>query len=137
MRGGMIQNMVQQKACRESLANGCVSLNLEGANRKRKYDEAFSIVSTLNTFGIITTGDHWVFTKMVHNNGHTTSLRSGSLALALKIDQASQVAGDFQKEQIVKLLSQIVWILREQMAAVESNTELKQLREGVPARPSR
>eukprot|EP01039_Chlorochromonas_danica_P004643 gene4643-5085_t len=112
LRGGLTQNIVQQRSCRESLANALVvPVTSVGETRKRKYDQAFDVVRTIPTFGIVTTGGQWQFTKVDRSRENTM--------------MATQL------QNIEVILRRIVGVLRYQMEEVNSHAEVKDLMKSV------
>lgn len=133
LEGGQSQNIVQQESCRESLANAFVPLQCVGETRKRKFHEIFDVVRTIPTFGIVTTGRQWRFTKVDHSREKTRVTKSATLDLLL--DPTSDPAQvNTQLQNIEAILRRIVGVLEYQMEQVNSHTQVKQLLEGTDAK---
>ena len=128
LEGGQAQNIVQQESCRESLANAFVPFNAVGETRKRKFDEVYDVVRTIPTFGIVTTGRQWRFTKVDHIHEKTKVTKSSTFDLLLDptADPAQQAT---QLQNIKAILRRIVGVLEHQMAQVNNHTQVKELME--------
>ncbi len=65
-REGIIQNLLQQHASLEFLSNILIDIDIVGLDRKRKFNETFEDIRlSFPTFGIVSTGSEWIFTKCV------------------------------------------------------------------------
>jgi hypothetical protein len=130
LEGGQAQNVVQQESCRESLANAFVPIKLVGENRKRKFNEVYNVVRTIPTFGIVTTGRQWRFTKVDHSHDQTMVTTSSTFDLLLDptADPAQKAT---QLQNIKAILRRIVGVLEHQMALVNDHTRVKELMESV------
>lgn len=126
LEGGQAQNIVQQESCRESLANAFVPFTLVGESRKRKFEEVFNVVRTIATFGIVTTGLYWRFTKVDHSQDKTQVTKSSTFALLLNpTEEPAEMAT--QLLNIKAILKRIVGILKHQMEQVNSHAPVKKL----------
>ncbi len=122
---GIVQCLLQQRASQEFLVNTLIDIDEYGETRKRKFDDAFSIVSTIPTYGITSTGYDWVLSTTSVNNSdpekHTYVCLSNTIRLNLHNPDSTTVCG---------LLSRIVNIILQQIAAVQSSTSLQNVANG-------
>jgi hypothetical protein len=130
LEGGQAQNIVQQESCRESLANAFVPFVAVGEARKRSFDEVYNVVRTIPTFGIVTTGRQWRFTKVDHSREKTKVTKSSTFNLLLDpiADPAQQAT---QLQNIKVILRLIVGVLECQMVQVNSHAKVKELMDNV------
>jgi hypothetical protein len=131
MEGGQSQNIVQQESCRESLANAYVPFELIGENRKRKYDEVFSVVRRIPTFGIVTTANEWRFTMVDHSADVARLVKSSTYRLLLSPDTNANEQVITQLQNIEAILKRIVGILLYQMKLINENRDVQTLMDSV------
>lgn len=60
---GIVQNLLQQRACQEFLANTLIDYDAIQDDRKRKFAEAFNDVARTPTCGNTSTGEKWVLSR--------------------------------------------------------------------------
>jgi hypothetical protein len=66
---GIIQNLLQQQASLEFLSNILIDSDIVGMDRKRVFSETFEDIRlSFPTYGIVSTGSEWIFTKCVRRN---------------------------------------------------------------------
>lgn len=126
LEGGQAQNLVQQEASRESLANAFVPLNSVGTTRKRKYDEMYEIIRVIPSFGIVTTAEKWRFTKLDHSLPKAVVTKSSTFPLLLD-PKGDATAEKAQLKNIVDILVRIIGILDYQMQQVGSHAAVNSL----------
>jgi hypothetical protein len=63
MLEGLVQNLLQQGAAVDFYANNFMNERVVGEERKKKFDEVRSEVVSLPTYGIVSTGREWKFTR--------------------------------------------------------------------------
>jgi hypothetical protein len=64
LNAGLNQNMMQQWNFLESLADKCLPTTLSGRKRKVDFDTKFNNLKKLGTFGITSTGEKWIFSRV-------------------------------------------------------------------------
>jgi len=132
MEGGLIQNLVQQEASHESLAYAilpadCKNVAVTRNVRKRKFDEISKSVARLPSYGIVTNGNCWIFSKIVRNPDNNSSViyKSSPFKLILSADGEKECAA--QLEEIEIIVSGIVAICLQQKCIIDTNQELGQI----------
>jgi hypothetical protein len=135
LEGGLMQNLVQQKAYRESLAYALFSGSCKDAvalprqERKRKVDEISKTVAQLPSFGIVTNGHSWIFSKIVcePNQNRCRIYQSSLHTLLLHIDDFENLV---QLQQINKIVTRIVAICLKQKEVIDTNEALGDILQG-------
>jgi hypothetical protein len=130
---GLMQNLVQQVSSLQALANhlsfrvkdnASTKSGNERANKKRKYDEMFDVLSKIPTFGIITNGEKWMVTKMVREEHSFKNMVSESSELKLILNAVNDSESSCQLVQIKCILQTLAAVLIEQKKVVEDSNEL-------------
>ena len=120
---GVAQNIAQQVANREQLARKLFNV----VGMKRNYDDLLSEISEVPTYGIITTGDEWLFTRYCGID----IIKSEKLTLDIKegVDHESREDHDSRrKRDLVVLLHWLVGIMKTQIGNVNLFPELLSLK---------
>lgn len=117
---GIIQNLLQQRASQQMLANTLIDFNAIGENRKRLFKEAFEEVAETATYGIASTGTQWVFSKTKYINENATDV---FLSDEITLDFSNIDAG-----KIKSLLSRISNIILTQIHDISKNKKLEERR---------
>eukprot|EP01031_Cornospumella_fuschlensis_P036373 gene36373-44123_t len=122
---GIVQNLLQQRACQEFLANTLIDYDAIQDRRKRMFADAFEYVSQTPTCGITSTGGMWVFsrTQRVRNEVTGNFLTDVVISETIEIDLACVNA-----ERLTILLSRIVQLLLTQVEHVAANNKLAERR---------
>jgi hypothetical protein len=122
IKKGLIQNLAQQRAALEFTTNFLIASF--GAKRKLEFAEKFPEIAKHPSFGIVTTGEKWVFTKCVYDATSTkTSIVQSSVTEVSLAEEHDRTGA------IRKLLSTIAAIIHSQMQNVNDNViELAQKR---------
>jgi hypothetical protein len=109
----ILRNIVQQRSAKEFLSKAIMDPSLTGENRKRKYEENFSVMVPLPSYGIVSNGMDWIFIKTIYNcsSKKTVVVHSASYNILPKISL----------EDIKQLISRIVGILELQLKETKSN----------------
>lgn len=122
---GIVQNLLQQRACQEFLANTLINYDFIQEERKRKFAEAFADVARTNTCGITSTGAKWVFsqTKCMYNEITNTMVTDVFISETIEIDLAA-----VNEEKLKRLISRIVHLVLSQADGVTANHQLAERR---------
>jgi hypothetical protein len=88
---GIIQNLLQQQASLEFLSNILIDSDIVGMDRKRVFSETFEDIRlSFPTYGIVSTGSEWIFTKCVRRNvpsEKTKIYRSNTISITYNSNQ--------------------------------------------------
>ena len=109
MELGMAQIIAQQVANREERARKMSKM----PGMKRKYDDILSDIATVPAYGIVTTGDQWLFFQC---NGNIV-IKSEKLTLDI---QEGEMHEDRRKKDLDVLLRWIVGIIKTHMTIVNN-----------------
>lgn len=109
MELGMAQIIAQQVANREERARKMSKM----PGMKRKYDDILSDIVTVPAYGIVTTGDQWLFFQC---NGNIV-IKSEKLTLDI---QEGKMHEDRRKKDLDVLLRWIVGIIKTHMTIVNN-----------------
>lgn len=110
---GIIQNIAQQQACFEHTANIFVNPKAKGNARKRAYSDILGHIQEVVSFGTVSCGDEWVFTRFEHcRRGPPIVTMSRVRTLSIKNSEATI---RFFQEQIMEILTIIVFMLTTQV----------------------
>uniref|UniRef100_A0A7S0SWT7 Uncharacterized protein n=1 Tax=Chromulina nebulosa TaxID=96789 RepID=A0A7S0SWT7_9STRA len=125
---GIIQNLLQQRASLDFLSNILVDYNLTGNKRKQMFDEVFRDVSSVPTYGIVSTGDIWVLTMCKRtDDGKTIVIPSKEIII--KLDGTEQQL----KDSVQLLLSKLVYIVFIQIDKINQNESHNKRRRTMPS----
>lgn len=124
IEAGMNQNIVQQEVSLESLSHEIASLDTNGKDKKRKYNEIYDIVSKIPTFGIVTNAYQWQFLLVERSRDEdgnivATIFKSTRHHFGIKLD--CEYAKLHQAHQIVILLGIIRDIIKKQILIIDSH----------------
>jgi len=121
---GLTQNIVQQQSSRDFLAHVYVDAGgtFFAEARKRKFEEISVLLSSVASFGVVTTANTWLFTKIERDpvDGKAIITRSKRVELRLT-DPQNPAENDTQKADIALIIGKLVAIIKLQIKAVESN----------------
>lgn len=118
---GVYQNLVQQYSALETIANVKVG-GIFGTERKRKLNEFVGELEFLGTYGIVSTGWKWVFTRVQKDhNGHVRAFHSAEYSITSPKPDYSETALLSIKAQIRALLQVIVHIILSQKQIVDNS----------------
>lgn len=117
---GIVQNLLQQRASQQMLANTLIDFNATGENRKRLFKEAFEEVAETASYGIASTGTQWVFSKTKYINENVTDV---FLSDEIALDLSNLDAG-----KIKSLLSRIANMILTQIRDISKNKKLEERR---------
>eukprot|EP01031_Cornospumella_fuschlensis_P038885 gene38885-47298_t len=122
---GIVQNLLQQRACQEFLANTLIDYDAIQDERKRMFAEAFEDVSQTPTCGITSTGGKWVLcrTTCVRDEGTGKVVTDVSISETIEVDLANVNAAE-----LTKLLSRIAQLVLTQVDNVATNNRLAERR---------
>jgi hypothetical protein len=125
LKSGLLQNLLQQRAALEFLANMVIGKEVKGVLRKRKFSEMFDQLRfEIPTFGIVSTAKEWQFSRSV---GVNEEYQSTSVKLSQLIQLPFQTPSPERTNALKVIMGTIVNILDQQVTAVSSN-EVKLLR---------
>jgi len=90
--------------------------------RKRKFEEISVKLGSFASFGVVTTANTWLFTKIERDpaDGKTIITRSKRVELRLT-DPQNLAENDTQKGDIALIIGKLVAIIKLQIKAVESS----------------
>lgn len=122
---GVTQNLLQQRACHEFLANTLIDYGAIQDARKRKFDEAFADVALTPTCGITSTGGKWVLSRTEYTRGNAT----GQLLTTVFISDTIEIdLSNVNREELTKLLSRIAQLVLTQADQISANKQLMERR---------
>jgi hypothetical protein len=134
---GLVQNLLQQYSSLEYLSNVVNASEANYLEKKRKAAELMnSLSTTLTTYGIVSTGKEWIFSKCivvtVNNESYNTVALSSTLELPLNNRIAIESSNEVESLKVVlrKSMERIVLIifniLKKQISVVRENALVKE-----------
>jgi hypothetical protein len=121
---GLALNIVQQQSSRDFLANVFVDAGgaLFAESRKRKFEEISVMLGSFASFGVVTTANSWLFTKIERDPADGKAIITRSKRVELRLtDPQSLAENDTQKQDIALIIGKLAAIMKLQIEAVESN----------------
>ncbi len=120
LKNGILQNILQQRSAKEFLAKVVIDPSLTGSERKRVYEETFLSLVPIPSYGIVSDGSNWIFTKTIYD---TTSKKT------IIIQSSSyNILPELTKDNIKTLISRILGIIHVQLAVIEENAVYKKFK---------
>lgn len=116
---GILQNLLQQHASQEFLANAFVNENVTGKRFREEAESHYSEISRMPTYGIVSTGESWTFLKFYHQPSKAI-YRSEVYHLNLQFRYASEHVETFV-ESIAVLLRFIIGIIYDQIHWIDTH----------------
>jgi hypothetical protein len=126
MLEGLVQNLLQQGAAVDFYANNFVNERVVGEERKKKFDEVRSEIVSLPTYGIVSTGREWRFTRCLWSVSGNTMVAASKVFL-LDLDCSATT-----RNQVKELLLTVVSICQEQKRNVAACEPLRKRRKSLP-----
>lgn len=124
MSMGIVQNLVQQAACKEFLANAVVPWSFVGKKRKQEFESTYGSISKLSSYGVATTGDAWVLCKYTPKGDNQSAAAVISKEIRIGIREAV-----LDETEIRHLLSCLVHILLTLMKEMQTEPQLKKFKD--------
>lgn len=126
MSAGIVQNLVQQAACKQFLANTVIPLSGDRETKKKKYEDAFDSVTSIASYGVATTGDRWVLSRC------DRILSDGSFKTVVKLSEEFSIGinseRSINREKVSRLLSCLVQVLIVLMRDMRDKPNLKKFK---------
>eukprot|EP00981_Chlorochromonas_danica_P007298 scaffold1636_cov165-Ochromonas_danica.AAC.22 len=127
MSVGIVQNLVQQAACKQFLANTVIPHSADRETKKKKYEAAFDSVSSVASCGVTTTGDRWVLSRcdrILQSDGSYKTVVKLSEEFSIGINSERTV----NPEKVSRLLSCLVQVLLVLMRDMRDKPNLKKFK---------
>mmetsp|Transcript_18924 Transcript_18924/g.17163 ORF Transcript_18924/g.17163 Transcript_18924/m.17163 type:complete len:461 (-) Transcript_18924:52-1434(-) len=103
---GLAQNLLQQISSLEFLTNTLLK-NITGESRKRKYSDLLQEISrSIPTYGIVSTGEVWAFTKCVRDSDTDTTIIFISEDIKLNFDDLERLPNSVK--DILSIITRMV-----------------------------
>lgn len=126
---GLTQNIMQQQSSRDFLANVLVDAaggTLFAEARKRKFEEISVMLGSFASFGVVTTANTWLFTKVERDAADGKAIINRSKRVELRLtDPQNAAENQTQKGDIALIIGKLVAIIKLQIKAVESSALIK------------
>lgn len=116
---GILQNLLQQRASQEFLANAFVNENLTGKRYREVAELNYKDISRMPTYGIVSTGEKWTFLKFYHQPSNQI-YQSDVYQVNLQHRHCSSHFDAFV-DSIAVLLRFIIGIIYDQITWIESH----------------
>jgi hypothetical protein len=125
---GLLQNLLQQQASLEFVTNVVMEYDVAGAGRRKRFRDDCDALGGGATYGVVTNGAEWVFTKCVRVAGQPTLiLRSHPIV----IDYEGARGGRCQLSTWRRVLCVLANLMVEQLRAIDTG-ELHKRLNGLP-----
>ncbi len=124
IESGIAQNDAQMIAGRQEYKRN-LQIHLpefKQKSKKRKYLEID--ISTIPSFGIVSTGEKYIFQKLVESCNNPTTIHK-SKVLEINLLSATE---ELMKQQMMEVVRRIVWILIIQKEKVDEHTDAKRVK---------
>jgi hypothetical protein len=125
---GIIQNLLQQQASLEYLSNILINADVVGLERKRKFHEIYDeLHMSLPTFGVVSNGSEWIFTKCIGNKNHFIEKTSIAISNTIKINYSEHTVHELE-DTIKRILFTITNMIIIQIENVKDNPVIQKIR---------
>ncbi len=109
------QNLVQQKSSLEYISGLLVDKNLNGKRYRDEYEDIYKEISTLETYGLVTNGRVWLFTKLFYHNNAWCWSRSKEIFINF----------DHRLKDDTKIILELITsLILNQIKNIDSNNKL-------------